>query len=110
MDHTYIEKHDMIDRYVLGSLVADEQDWFEGHIVECSQCLDKVDLTRDFVHAVRTGVARSLRLANGGQPQARSKPLSEKATERRLGLFRGRMRIRGDIVNGCTEEDWEMLE
>jgi prevent-host-death family protein len=44
-----------------------------------------------------------------GRPLARIEPISEAATERRLGLYQGRMRIRGDIVHGTSEGDWEML-
>ena len=44
-----------------------------------------------------------------GRPLARIEPISEEASERRLGQFRGRMQIRGDIVNSSSEEDWEML-
>ncbi len=44
-----------------------------------------------------------------GRPLARIEPISEEASERRLGLFRGRMRLRGDIVHANSEDDWDML-
>lgn len=42
-----------------------------------------------------------------GRPLARIEPISETATERRLGLYRGCMRIRGDIVHSSSEDDWD---
>lgn len=44
-----------------------------------------------------------------GRPLARVEPIPETASERRLGLHRGRMRIRGDIVHSSSEDDWNML-
>ena len=44
-----------------------------------------------------------------GRPLARIEPISEEASERRLGLYRGRMRISGDIVNSSSESDWNVL-
>ncbi len=44
-----------------------------------------------------------------GRPLARIEPISEEVSERRLGLYQGRMRIRGDIVHGSSEDDWNML-
>lgn len=44
-----------------------------------------------------------------GRPLARIEPISEEVSERRLGIFRGRMRIRSDIVHASSEDDWEML-
>ncbi len=44
-----------------------------------------------------------------GRPLARIEPISEEASERRLGQLRGRMRILGDLINSSSEDDWEML-
>ncbi len=44
-----------------------------------------------------------------GRPLARIEPISEEASKRHLGLYRGRMRISGDIVNSSSEGDWNML-
>ncbi len=44
-----------------------------------------------------------------GKPLARIEPILEDASRRQLGALRGRMRIRGDIVQNDTEQDWEML-
>ena len=44
-----------------------------------------------------------------GRPLARIEPISEEASERRLGLYRGRMRIKSDLVRSSSEDDWDML-
>jgi hypothetical protein len=44
MDHAYIEEHQIADRYVLGTLPADEADRFEDHYLSCPECLDRLNL------------------------------------------------------------------
>ena len=44
-----------------------------------------------------------------GKPVARVDPVREVRTERSLGVFRGRMKVRGDIVHADTSDDWEAL-
>ncbi len=44
-----------------------------------------------------------------GKPLARIEPIIEGAPTRQLGAVRGRMQIRGDIVEAGTEQDWEAL-
>ncbi|MFQ5737659.1 MAG: type II toxin-antitoxin system Phd/YefM family antitoxin [Acidobacteriota bacterium] len=45
-----------------------------------------------------------------GRPVARIEPIVETDRERQLGIFRGRMKIKGDIVAADSTEDWEMLK
>ena len=44
-----------------------------------------------------------------GRPLARIEPIPEEVSERRLGLYRGRMRLLGDVVQSSSEDDWDML-
>jgi hypothetical protein len=44
MDHTYIEKHQIADRYVQGTLPAAEMELFEDHYLSCPECLDRLEL------------------------------------------------------------------
>jgi antitoxin (DNA-binding transcriptional repressor) of toxin-antitoxin stability system len=44
-----------------------------------------------------------------GQPLARVEPIQQQPGKRNLGTFRGRMKIRGDIINADSSADWEML-
>jgi antitoxin (DNA-binding transcriptional repressor) of toxin-antitoxin stability system len=44
-----------------------------------------------------------------GQPLARVEPITRQPGKRKLGIFRGRMTVMGDIVHSDTSADWEML-
>jgi hypothetical protein len=44
MDHDYIEEHQIADRYVMGTLPADEVERFEDHYLSCPECLDRLEL------------------------------------------------------------------
>jgi type II secretory pathway pseudopilin PulG len=43
MDHDQIEERSLAERYVAGTLSADERDGFEEHLVDCPRCLDRID-------------------------------------------------------------------
>lgn len=58
--------------------------------------------------AQRTGEA--ILITRRGQPIARVEPVQQTPSERPLGVFRGRMKIRGDIVHADSSADWEVLE
>lgn len=44
-----------------------------------------------------------------GRPIARIEPVSGGTKQRKLGVFKGRMKIQGDIVHADTTADWDML-
>jgi prevent-host-death family protein len=67
----------------------------------------KAKCTSVLREAQRSG--KPLLVTRRGRPIARIEPIAEAASERRLGLFRGQMRIRGDIVESSSEGDWDML-
>lgn len=60
--------------------------------------------------AQRTGEA--VLITRRGRPLARVEPLGEGAMERRLGVHRGRMRVKEgvDLVHAGGDADWEMLQ
>jgi len=58
--------------------------------------------------AQRSG--KGLIVTRRGRPLARIEPFSREPGKRRLGVFRGRMTIKGDIVLTDTAADWEMLK
>ena len=43
-----------------------------------------------------------------GHPIARIEPILDKMPERKLGVLKGKMRIKGDIVHADFSADWEM--
>ena len=57
--------------------------------------------------AQQTG--ESILVTRRGQPIARVEPVREVRSERPLGVFRGRMTVRGDIVQADASGDWEAL-
>jgi hypothetical protein len=58
MDHNYIEELDLIDRYLMGKLTADESAGFEEHFVDCAQCVDRLKTTKDLIHGFRLMASR----------------------------------------------------
>jgi len=59
MDHDYIERLDLIRRYVMGRLNADESTEFEEHFVDCSQCVDQLRTTEDMILGFRLMASKS---------------------------------------------------
>jgi hypothetical protein len=43
MDHTYIDEHQVAERYALGRLSADDAARFEEHSLACPECLDRLE-------------------------------------------------------------------
>ena len=62
MNHTYIDEQHVVDRYVRGTLPAEEAARFEEHYLSCQDCLDKLDLAE----AMKRGFQRA-----AGQDAAR---------------------------------------
>jgi anti-sigma factor RsiW len=62
MDHADIDEHHVIDRYVRGTLPAEEAARFEEHYLSCQDCLDRLDLAesmkRGFQRAAGQDAAR----------------------------------------------------
>src|SRR6185295_14428367 len=62
MDHTYIDEQHVVDRYVRGTLPAEEAARFEEHYLSCQDCLDQLDLAesmkRGFQRAAGQDAAR----------------------------------------------------
>lgn len=53
MDHDYIERHQVVDRYVQGRLPQAEVDGFEEHYLDCDECLRRLDLAERFQRGLR---------------------------------------------------------
>src|SRR2546421_6244472 len=67
MNHDYIEQFDLVDRYLMGKLLAEESEQFEEHLVDCPQCIDRLKTTREFMQGLRL-----LTLEQAAQSQKRS--------------------------------------
>ncbi len=62
MDHNHIEEHQVVDRYLMGQLPAEEAERFEEHYLHCQECLDRLQvaekLQRGFKRATAEDVAK----------------------------------------------------
>ncbi|MGD0299395.1 MAG: zf-HC2 domain-containing protein [Bryobacteraceae bacterium] len=59
MDHSRIEEHNLIDRYVRGTLPADERAEFEEHFVDCAACQEQIEAAKSLRLAVRESVTET---------------------------------------------------
>ncbi len=69
MDHAYIDAADIVSRYVLRRLNAEEEQAFEAHFVDCPECLDRIDQTKRLragLAALATNAAMSPSTATAG--------------------------------------------
>lgn len=64
MDHSYIDEHGIIERYVTRRLAPEQEQDFETHMLDCAQCVGEIEavqllrrgLQADHEDASRTGV------------------------------------------------------
>jgi hypothetical protein len=57
MDHDYIEQNHIADRYVLGTLPADESDRFEEHYLSCQECLGRLERAESLQRGLKRAAA-----------------------------------------------------
>jgi hypothetical protein len=57
VNHLQIEESDLVDRYLLGRLLPEEQARFEEHFVDCQECLDRLETSASFRRGVKTAIA-----------------------------------------------------
>jgi hypothetical protein len=53
MDHLRIEEHNLIDRYVRGTMPAAERAEFEDHFVDCAECQEQIEVAKSLRQAIR---------------------------------------------------------
>jgi hypothetical protein len=53
MKHEQIEKSNLVDRYLMGKLLAEESASFEEHFVDCPQCIAQLQTTKNFMQGLR---------------------------------------------------------
>src|SRR5450631_1620365 len=59
MEHLRIEEHNLIDRYVRGTMPAAERAEFEDHFVDCAGCQEQIEIAKSLRQAVRESVAET---------------------------------------------------
>ena len=61
MDHTTIDEQQIPERFLMGKLNEEEQDWFEEHLLHCRECAQRLELAERFRRGIKTvGAASSL--------------------------------------------------
>jgi hypothetical protein len=53
MDHAYIDEHNIVARYEMGTLASAERIGFEEHFVDCPHCQEQLTLAQDFRQGLR---------------------------------------------------------
>jgi anti-sigma factor RsiW len=64
MDHAFIDRYAVADRYVKRTLPADERAAFEAHLVDCAECADRVLLAA----MLRNGTGKPIRVETPPRP------------------------------------------
>ncbi len=72
MEHSFIERTDVIDRYVRGTMPPAERSEFEEHFLDCPQCLDQLELARSLREGIKVCASKPLAAA---RPQTRPRSL-----------------------------------
>jgi hypothetical protein len=63
MEHSFIERADVIDRYVRGTMPAAERSEFEEHFLDCRECLEQLELGRSLREGIKVCAAQPSRAA-----------------------------------------------
>jgi len=64
MDHSFIEETNQVDRYVRGTMPPAERAAFEEHFLDCSVCLEQLEIAKSLRESVRLAAAD---LASSGE-------------------------------------------
>jgi hypothetical protein len=60
MDHSYVEEHQIADRYVMGTLPPEEAERFEDHYLSCPQCLDRLALAESMQRGFKRAASQDV--------------------------------------------------
>jgi hypothetical protein len=65
MNHEQIDQFEIIDRYLMGKLPAEESTRFEEHFVDCRQCISRLQTTKAFLAELRqVGAEQAAQIAS----------------------------------------------
>lgn len=63
MDHSYIEAHHVVDRYLMNQLPSEEAEQFEEHYLSCQECLDQLELAEAWQRGHKRAVVEDATIA-----------------------------------------------
>lgn len=58
MEHSFIERTDVIDRYVRGTMPPADRAEFEEHFLDCQKCLEQLELARSLREGIKVCAAQ----------------------------------------------------
>jgi hypothetical protein len=58
MEHSLIERTDVIDRYVRGTMPSVERAEFEEHFLDCEECLEQLEIARSLREGIKVCAAQ----------------------------------------------------
>ena len=60
MDHSYIDEHQVAERYLMGKLPPEEAAHFEEHSMSCAECLDRLEAAEKLQAGLRAVAGREV--------------------------------------------------
>jgi hypothetical protein len=87
MDHTYVEEHQIADRYVMGTLPSEEAERFEDHYLSCPQCLDRLALAESMQRGFKRAASQDVTQIAATRQLALVAWLARLGRSRQLGIL-----------------------
>lgn len=69
MDHKYIAELDLVERYLMGRLAAEETAEFEAHFVDCLECVGHLKTTKALIEGLRIVGSEQIPEPRGSEPK-----------------------------------------
>lgn len=86
MDHKQIDQFNLIDRYLMGKLLAEEAAGFEEHFVDCPECVARLQTTKNFLRDLRFVAVEQASQIGRRQPSRPSRHFLQTLSRRPLAL------------------------
>jgi anti-sigma factor RsiW len=87
MNHTYIDEHQIADRYVMGTLPEEEASSFEDHSFTCPECLDRIELARSLRRGFQRVAREDAALLSSARQLAAVAWLARLGRSRQIGVL-----------------------
>ena len=89
MDHKYINELDLVERYLMGRLAAEETAEFEAHFVDCQECVGQLNTTKALMDGLRIVASEQAPEPRSYEPRGLSWSLRHAGSRRFLALAAG---------------------
>jgi anti-sigma factor RsiW len=102
MDHTYIEEHQIADRYVQGTLPEAERERFEDHYLSCPECLDRLELAESVQRGFQRMAAQDLERLSAARQLAVVAWLTRLGRSRQLAVLLAAVLVLAILPSGLV--------